>query len=80
MKFVPRGYNLIPEFSLTFIKAVYILQTRDQKQPIEVQSKIKQDPVGPAMPFLTAMSQIKKLGKTQDKIQTRHTLPILILM
>jgi hypothetical protein len=41
-----------------------ILQTRNQKQPIEDQSKIKQDRVGPAMPLLTAMSQIQTLGKT----------------
>jgi hypothetical protein len=41
-----------------------ILQTRNQKQPIEGQSKIKQDRVGPAMPLLTAMSQIQTLGKT----------------
>jgi hypothetical protein len=41
-----------------------ILQTRDQKQPIEGQSKIKQDRVGPAMPLLTAMSQIQTLEKT----------------
>jgi hypothetical protein len=41
-----------------------ILQTKDQKQPIEGQSKIKQDRVGPTMPLLTAMSQIETLGKT----------------
>jgi hypothetical protein len=40
-----------------------ILQTRDQKQKIEGQSKIKQDRVGLAMPLLTAMSQIQTLGK-----------------
>jgi hypothetical protein len=41
-----------------------ILQTRDQKQPIEGQSKIKQDRVGLAKSLLTAISQIQTLGKT----------------
>jgi hypothetical protein len=41
-----------------------ILQTRDQKQPIEGQSKIKQDQVGLAKSLLTAISQIQTLGKT----------------
>jgi hypothetical protein len=41
-----------------------ILQTRDQKQPREGQSKIKQDRVGLAMSLLTAISQIQTLGKT----------------
>jgi len=40
-----------------------ILQTRDQKQPIEGQSKNKQDRVGPAMPPLTAISQKQTLCK-----------------
>jgi hypothetical protein len=40
-----------------------ILQTKDQKKPIVGQSKIKQDRVGPAMPLLTAISQIQTLGK-----------------
>jgi hypothetical protein len=57
-----------------------ILQTKAQKKPIEGQSKIKQDRVGPAMLLLTAISQIQTLGKAYDKIQTRHTPPILILI
>lgn len=50
-----------------------ILQTRDQKQQIEGQSKIKQDRVGPAMPFLTAMSQIQTLGQNiRQNTDTTH--------